>query len=111
MLEKHIHQSTKSIDNMSIGYEPTQSSDFTEPDEKDKFEKKTTQASRLSAIGEPKWVDYLPQSLKQVYHEQSHSLDCGLSAPSSLGTMPLKELVKTMHMRRFGGNVGGIHNP
>ena len=108
MLEKHI-QSTKSPENMLIGYDPTQSSYLTEPEEKDKFEKKTIQASRLSAIGEePKWKDFLPKSLTQLYHEQSHSLDCGLSAPSSLGTMPLKELVKTMHMRKFGG---GVHNP
>ncbi len=106
MLEKHF-QSAKFPESMIVENDPLQASDFMESGGKDEFERKISNTSKLAAIGEPKWVEFLPQSLRQVYQEQSHSLDCGLSAPSSLGTMPLKELVKTMHMRKFGG----IHNP
>ncbi len=51
---------------------------------------------------EAPWVEHLPASLKPLYMEQKNSLHSGLEAPSSLGTMPLKELVKTMHVRKFG---------
>ncbi len=48
---------------------------------------------------DPEWVHHLPISLKGIYADQKEALKSGQCAPQSLGTMPLKELVRTMHTR------------
>ena len=60
-----------------------------------------------SAVDEdlkPHFFDHLPVSLKAIYFEQVKRKQSGLTKPSLLGTLPLRELVKSMHERESSGN-------
>ena len=53
----------------------------------------------------PHFFDHLPTSLKAMYFEQVKRKQSGLTKPSLLGTLPLRELVKSMHEREGHSNL------
>lgn len=50
-------------------------------------------------INEPNWYPHLPKTLKPIYQEQLVRKREGKSKPNLLGTLPLRDLVKSMHER------------
>lgn len=45
------------------------------------------------------WINTLPPSLHSIYEEETRRLDHREDSPPPLGTLPLKELVRTMHRK------------